>query len=165
MCTVEIPNTGAVFLWSIVLKVPGQQLHEVIRGTKAALALNGFCKTNWEKQCFMESTAEIGVAVILVLTGAASISSGSILSTLTPNTHQVITALHIPGAWHIKSFTGHTFGAIYLREAVSVSPAVTISGAAMRNIVVQVLEVVRCSVYVLRRRADRLNGVSRNSFI
>lgn len=124
MLAVEIPCTGTVFPGSFTLCFPGQELHQVVGGTEAALALNRFGRTNREEQgwaqkkhacserkqtiletyvmywmpcrTFMESAAEIWAAVSLVLTCAASLSFCYILTALTPNTQLVTTALHVP---------------------------------------------------------------------
>ena len=48
--TVEISCTGAVLPGSVVLDVPGQQLYQMVGGTKAALALDGLGQADREEQ-------------------------------------------------------------------------------------------------------------------
>lgn len=126
--TVEIPCTGAMLPGSLVLDVPGQKRHQVVGGTKAALTLNGLGQADSKEQgwphthththdnmiyrflkqpiplfvlrrTFMESAAELGAAVSLVLTCAACLSFGCILTALAPNTQLVPTALLILRTW------------------------------------------------------------------
>lgn len=46
----EISCTGAMFPGPLALEVPGQHLHQVIRGANAALALNGLGQADGEEQ-------------------------------------------------------------------------------------------------------------------
>lgn len=50
MLTLEISRTWTVFSGSLVPSVPGQELHHMVGGTKAALALDRFGRANREEQ-------------------------------------------------------------------------------------------------------------------
>lgn len=50
MLAVELSCTGAMLPGSLVLNVPGQELQQMVGGTKAALALNGLGRADGEEQ-------------------------------------------------------------------------------------------------------------------